>query len=134
MRKNAIRNRRAANAIEFALTFPVVLLMMGAVMDWGWYFSQQMQLSAAVRDAARVGAMTSREAGPAQAAEQRLMTQIAADGHRGQVYLDVRVEGATSDQSLHVGVAIPYKGPLGLVPVPKQIKASQSLRLEDQAS
>jgi len=62
------------------------------------------------------------------------MEKIAADGHRGQVFLDVRVEGEEKDESLHVGVAIPYKGPVGIVPVPKEIRASQSLRLEDQAS
>jgi hypothetical protein len=116
------------------LTFPVVLMMMGAVMDWGWYFSQQMQLSAAVRDAARIGAMTARENDPADAAEEVLMAQIAADGHKGTVRLDVRVEGQEKDESLHVGVAIPYQGPVGIIPVPKEIRASQSLRLEDQAS
>lgn len=128
------RRRRGANAVEFALTFPIVLLMMGAVTDWGWYFTQQMSLSAAVRDAVRVGAMTSRDAGPDEAASEALAARLVADGHSGQVWLDVRVEGQSQNESLHVGVEIPFKGPIGVVPVPKSLRASQTLRLEDQAS
>ena len=32
------RKKRGANAIEFALTLPVFLVLFMGGMDWGWYF------------------------------------------------------------------------------------------------
>ena len=38
------RKQRGANAIEFALTLPVFLVVFLGAMDWGWYFFIRSQV------------------------------------------------------------------------------------------
>ena len=130
------RNRRAANAIEFALTMPVLLGLMSGLMDWGWYFHRQLAVDATVRDAIRIGAMVSSESTstPEQVASDALVSAFAAQGFDGSMLLDVRRNGDIGQQTLHVGVEIPYSAPVGIIPVPATLRASQSLHLEDQES
>lgn len=41
--------------VEFALILPIALLIICAVIDFGWVFAHKLVLSTAVRDGARVG-------------------------------------------------------------------------------
>src|SRR5688500_16118035 len=52
------RTRRGANAIEFALTFPVFLFIVLGLIDYGYLFAIQAGLDNAVALACREGAMT----------------------------------------------------------------------------
>lgn len=128
--------RRGANAIEFALTFPVLIVMLFIVMDYGWYFSNQLTVSAAVRDAARIGATTYGKSQTAQveAATAVIKDRLTAAGYKGTVELDIRRVGTAGSESLHVGVALPYQPLSRLVPTPTKVQASQSMRLEQQNS
>lgn len=42
-----------AAAVEFALVVPLLLLVMLAIIDFGWIFNQQLSLTAAAREGAR---------------------------------------------------------------------------------
>ena len=33
--------RRGANAVEFALSLPILMMILSATVDYGWYFQQQ---------------------------------------------------------------------------------------------
>jgi hypothetical protein len=93
-------------------------------------------VDAAVRDATRVGAMVSSasDTTPEAVAADAVVSSLAAQGYDGAITLDVRRNGAAPQQALHVGVEIPYIAPVGLIPVPATVRASQSLHLEDQES
>jgi Flp pilus assembly protein TadG len=52
------RSRRGANAVEFALTFPLFLVLVLGFMDYGYLFAIQAGLDSAVSMACRQGAMT----------------------------------------------------------------------------
>lgn len=39
--------------VEFALCLPLVMMMLGAVLDYGWLFMHELSLSTAVREGAR---------------------------------------------------------------------------------
>ncbi len=49
------RQRRGANAVEFALTLPIFLLLLGGIVDFGWMFYYKAALNSAVYDACRAG-------------------------------------------------------------------------------
>lgn len=54
-RKNG---RRGANAIEFALTAPILFTLILAIFDYGWYFAHRILLENATGHAARVAALS----------------------------------------------------------------------------
>jgi Flp pilus assembly protein TadG len=46
-------NERGANAVEFALLVPLLILLLFGIISFGWMFSQQLALNNAVREGAR---------------------------------------------------------------------------------
>lgn len=44
---------QGASAVEFALVLPVLVMIVGAIIDFGFIFSQQITFNTAARDAAR---------------------------------------------------------------------------------
>lgn len=51
------RRRRGANAIEFALTLPVLLLVVSGVFDWSWLAYQRTALKSAVSAGCRAASL-----------------------------------------------------------------------------
>ena len=49
------RRERGAAAVEFALLLPVLVLLVGGIVDYGRYFFTQLQLTNAAREGARAG-------------------------------------------------------------------------------
>ena len=58
MTRNRNRSRRGASLIEFALSFPSLLTVLGGVLALSSYISQLHVVSRAARDGARVGSVT----------------------------------------------------------------------------
>lgn len=54
---NRTSSRRGANAIEFAMTLPLFLLVVLSLMDYGYLFAMQAGIDNAVSLACREGAM-----------------------------------------------------------------------------
>ena len=50
-------NRRGSNAIEFALTVPLFVAMVTAIIEFGWMFFMRSTVIHAVRDGCRAGAV-----------------------------------------------------------------------------
>jgi len=48
-------NKKGAAAVEFALCLPLLLLILFAIMEFGWYFTNQIVLANAVSAGARAG-------------------------------------------------------------------------------
>ena len=48
-----VKHDRGAAAVEFALVFPLLLIMLFAIIDFGWVLNQQMSVTAAARESAR---------------------------------------------------------------------------------
>src|SRR5689334_5130936 len=54
---HSLRSRRGANAIEFALLMPVLVVMLGGLLDYGWYFWREALLINGLRESVRAGGM-----------------------------------------------------------------------------
>ena len=49
------KNQRGAAAVEFGLVLPVLLMILLGIIDYGWVFFSQLQMTNAVREGARRG-------------------------------------------------------------------------------
>ena len=47
--------RRGASALEFALTLPVVMVVLAGILEYGWYLFQLANVVHALRDGTRIG-------------------------------------------------------------------------------
>lgn len=133
--RRADRSRRGANAVEFALVMPVLLAVLSGVMDYGWYFHQQILMTSAVRDAVRTGAATPATASntPEEAAETAVLHALDEAGVALEVTATASRSGAPPDQVLTLTVSAGYDRLVGLVPLPDTLGASMVMRLEDQS-
>jgi len=133
-RSNRRRARRGSRAVEFALILPVLLAFLFGIMDYGWFFNQQIAMSSAVRDGARAGSTAPQDMGadPVLAAEQAVTRALAAAGFRGEVAVNVILVGAAPDQAIEVAASAPYESLTGFVPVPDYVAAQLTMRMEDQ--
>ena len=50
-----LQKQKGSVAIEFALLLPLLLLILGLIIDYGWYFTNWIQLTNAVSAGARAG-------------------------------------------------------------------------------
>ena len=48
------RLEEGAAAVEFALVVPLLLVVLLAIIDFGWIFNQQLNMTAAAREGARI--------------------------------------------------------------------------------
>lgn len=127
-------HRRGADAIEFALVLPVLFGLMGAIMDYGWYFHRQLALVGIVRDATRAAATAPLDPNltPEQVAEEKVLLRLDDYGYSGQVAINVATYGQAPAKRLEVAVALPHQSLVGFGLVPHKLVSVYSMRLEDQ--
>ena len=51
--KRLAKSEKGQAMVEFALCLPLVLMILGAVIDFGWVFMHELTISTAVREGAR---------------------------------------------------------------------------------
>ena len=56
--KRLKKSEKGQAMVEFALCLPLVLVILGAVMDFGWVFMHELTLSTAVREGARIASVS----------------------------------------------------------------------------
>jgi Flp pilus assembly protein TadG len=131
-------SRRGSQAVEFALTLPIIFVILSGILDYGWYFSQSIAVVQATRDGTR-GAVRD-EVGCAASeatAEADVAARITAAGVPGTPSVDATViatGGATGTEDALVVVSTVAFAPLwGLVPTPANMGATVTFRNEDQS-
>jgi hypothetical protein len=58
------KNENGQSLVELALTIPVLILLLCAIVDFGWIFSNKIVLSYCSREGARYGAVNASQADP----------------------------------------------------------------------
>jgi hypothetical protein len=122
----AFRTRRGTSAIEFALTMTFVLIpLIAAVIEWSWYFYQDIRVMRVARDAARVGVSDTVVDGnradvASDWAQIRLGDDMGFDISGGAVNVTDGEEtisvGGDSRPLLRVELSVPYEHVIGLLP------------------
>lgn len=129
------RSRRGSQAVEFALILPVMMALTSGIIDYGWFYSQQLQVVSAARDGARGASQLDSAASPddpctfAVTQAQDILTEAGVTG------ATVHATGAMggSEMRLTVEVTAAFPALFGLAPVPPSYYARVVARLEDQA-
>lgn len=108
-------DEQGASAVEFALVLPVLILVVGAIIDFGFVFAQQITFNTAVRDAARSGVVPT-------FSNTTLGCQEIADRTRANI--GGGAVGVTPAERLKVAVTI--TGPAGTCTMPSGSSSSST--------
>lgn len=133
--RRCARSRRGSNAVEFALILPILITLLAGIVEWGWTLNQQMMVVQAAREGARAGVSTPRDDDPETAAQARVVQSLNDMGlNGGAATVTVSIVGAYPDELLQVNLALPHQPIIGLVPIPVDLKAALTMRLEEQVA
>lgn len=133
--RRCARSRRGSNAVEFALILPILITLLAGIVEWGWTLNQQMMVVQAAREGARAGVSTPRDDDPETAAQARVVQSLNDMGLKGSAAtVTVSIVGAYPDELLQVNLALPHQPIIGLVPIPVDLKAALTMRLEEQVA
>ena len=128
--------RRGNAAVEFAMTLPLLLLIVSAILDYGWYLSQAANVMHSVREGARYGATLAQDDSPDSGAVDQTEAALRALGIDcgGLATCSVNASiGFTGGlNSLEVQAEIAYVPLMGIVPTPSVVQGSMTMALEDQ--
>lgn len=133
------RGRRGATLLEFALTFPVYIVVLMGIVDAGWLYFQQASLDSATRTACRGG--TTVDPGTNNVNIQNVfdyvinqvpteLDEMGVDSNGLSV--NVTTSGAAPTHTLICTVQQPYSALTGLVLPNMTITSTTAMRMEYQ--
>jgi len=133
------RNRRGSNAIEFALTVPLFVLIVAAIMEFGWMFFVRSTVIHAVRDGCRAGAVIpfGETPSPTEVAQTRMTDflggySIDCRGAEDRCGITVTTEGESPYETMECSLDIAYDPIIGLIPAPDRLGARSIVMFEIQ--
>jgi len=118
------RHRRGTAAVEFALTLPVILSILGGAIEFGWYFHESMHMVNAVRQGARSASMTSDDSGPETVGIRVAEDVWTASGLPGDPVCNGVREGMASlpGEVITITCSVRYTPMMGnLIPIPAEV-------------
>ncbi len=128
------RARGGAQALELALIMPVMLAFLLGIIEFSWFFNQNLQLHDLTRQAARDASMA------VDASDSEMTERVAAfvqearldQGKSGEVDVVVESTGEAPTQVVAVTLTEVHVPLTGYVPLPSTVSARLSLRRETQ--
>jgi len=126
--------KRGANAVEFALVLPLLLMFLGGIFDYSIYFMTRSATYRAALEGARAGAMGDVITAPGLA-EAAFRSSLIAHGYDDSTTtVTSSLVMINSERNVSMDVETPFTPPFGLasVIVPTSVRFTLSMRLEDQ--
>lgn len=128
------RCRSGSNAVEFALTLPVIIFILSGVVDYSYYFHLQYNMINAVAQGVRAGV----EADPIDDDPIDIAQQVA-----DAVWDAAELQGAPTfvadwgvttppDRTLVLTGEMNFVNLVGVLPTPTQVKHVATMRMIDQ--
>ncbi|MCX7615308.1 MAG: pilus assembly protein [Clostridiales bacterium] len=100
---------------ELAITLPILLLILCSIIDFGWFFSNQLTLSYLSREGARFGMVNSEGATAISDIKNRVLN-VAPEYLRDKMTVTVTFSNSTQHRSGDIDVSV-QAGVLALTPV-----------------
>ncbi|TVQ89252.1 MAG: pilus assembly protein [Deltaproteobacteria bacterium] len=131
------RKRRGANAVEFALTAPVAILILAGIIDFGWFFYLQQGVQTATRDGVRTASVVidqTQAQGVAQQATMDALTRNGIDNSNATVDTRLIPPPPESDNFLiEVTTEVPFQPLFGLAIQQGQLSMNATLAMRIEA-
>ena len=146
---NRRRDQRGGAAVEFALILPLFIILLSAILDYGYYFYIQNYLTNSVRNGVRMG-VTKRGANLAD--QQAQMHNLACEHAKDAMLLSFGLECTDSTTGLdlcpctashstgifgseqwymyQLTITRAFDAPMGMVPAPRYNAYSYTMRYE----
>jgi uncharacterized membrane protein len=121
-------------SVEFALTLPLLLILLAGVVDYGWYFFVQSAVLNAAKDAVRMGVVADMGEDPGDLAEE-IMTEVLDDAGLpcgGTCTVTGNITVISGYRLLEIEVDRPFDPIVGLVPTPGANAVAYRMLLEQQ--
>lgn len=125
------RGRRGAEAIEFALTLPILLLMIGGIADFGWFAIHQSSIQSAAAAGARWASKAPADADPVVLAQSQARASLDQYGVSATVTSRL-VDMANGDKAVQVRITAPFSGLMSMVDLGLGYDAVAAYRLDIQ--
>jgi hypothetical protein len=132
--RRAFAPRHAAVTAEFALTLPVLIMLLAGVLDYGWFFFVQAGVQSAAADAVRMGVDAAGGVDPGALAEAAAGEVLEDAGLPclGACTITGSIASEAGYRLLRVVVDRPFEPMVGLVPSPAANHAACAMLLEQQ--
>lgn len=123
------RRRKGMMTVEAALLFPLLLLLLFGVIEYGWVLLKTQQITNAARHGARMAVVADANNDEVALGVAQLMTAVNISGY--QLTLPVDVGAFAPGETLTVRISVPIEnvqlaGPT-FVPVPSVLAASVTM-------
>ncbi len=124
--------RRGSISVEFAVTLPIVLLLLIGVLEWGRMLAREVAVVTVARDAAHAGALTRKTDDPTRIARLQAEDGLRAAGFNPAVAtVEARSFPNPAGTMLELRVTVPFSPLFGLLPVTNQLHAITTIRMEE---
>lgn len=133
-----MNTRRGASALEFALTLPVLVVVLAGILEYGWYLFQLSNVVHALRDGTRIGVTvpSTDETGAAGRAEAHARAVLdglgvpCTDG--GGCNVTATIAAAEDVDTLTMAIEVDYEPIVGLLPTPSQLHGTFTMMVQEQ--
>ena len=105
--KHLFKNQKGQSMVELALILPVIMLIICAVLEGGWMFSNQLMIANASREGARMGVIYSKNADHLQLIRDEVLSIIPSFA-QDNVSVFVSYSNPISPRSGDVSVNVTY--------------------------
>jgi Flp pilus assembly protein TadG len=128
------RSRRGSYAVEFALSLPILVLLVAGVVDLGLYLVVADGVVAATANGARSGSLMIQDDGedPVAQAESIANDHWTNTGLPGAPTFAASLVGAAPDQMLVLNASVPFDGFFNFVTLPATIDYQYTMRVVRQ--
>ena len=128
--------RRGSTAIEFALTLPVIFIIVAGILEYGWYLFQLSSVVHAVRDGTRIGVTVPLDEGPeAIAAEhaRNVLEGLGVPCGSSGCNVEAALVPAGDVTVMRLQIEVPYEPVVGLLPHPSSLRGHFTMMMQDRS-
>ena len=127
------RRRRGIETVEAALVFPLLLLVTFGIVEYGWMFIKQHQLTNVTRQAARLAAMPDATTSSVNSVVTTMMQNANIGGYT--TTYSPAIAATPTGQPITVTISVPYTHNLSLtnvtlLPLPATLEAQVAMNKE----